>query len=216
MTRIRGRCGVAAIALVASIGIAVPARAGMLDDLRDWMVEKLLRAVPKASAESKALQADLERYRAEARTMEPKKAAEGWLALYDRARKLGYDANLLWDVESRGPLGVGALLAALPAPEAWPALREGAKARAQKAPNETGALGLRLVTELLTADRKAAAATLAQIEARAKSANNEDLAAAVAHLRAEIARLYGTREEIAATFVASLDGHGAQQYSDVD
>jgi tetratricopeptide (TPR) repeat protein len=216
MKRIPGRSCFAVLALAIGVVIAGPAHAGFLDDVKGWLLDRVIGSV-KASPEAKALHADLERYRAESRTMEPRKAADAWLALYDRAKKLGGDSGMLWDAEAQAPFGLGSMLGALPAPEAWPLLRDAAKARAQKAPEDAGALALRLVTELLTADRGASAATLAQIDALAKrSKNGDQLLSGVAHLRAELAQLYGTPEEIAATFVAALDGHGAQQYGDVE
>lgn len=210
---------VLAVAVGIGVGLAALSRTAALDNLWVWVVEQMTTAaMPKASPEAKALQADIEAYRAQSRTMEPKQAAEAWLALYDRAKKLGQQETfMLLDAESERPLGPGSMFAALPAPQAWPILREAAKARAEKVPGEANALALRLAMELLVADRAAASSTLAQIEAVAKSApNGEELRAGVAGLRSELAQLYGTREEIAATFVASLSGQGSQQYMDVE
>src|SRR5262244_3862776 len=98
------------------IGIAGPAHAGLVDDAKDRVTEVMMASV-KASPEAKALQADIERYRVESRTMPPRKAADAWLALYDRTKKLGRAGAALWDAESRAPFGMGTMLAALPAPE---------------------------------------------------------------------------------------------------
>lgn len=216
MTTTRGRSGIAVLAFTIGIGVAAPAHAGLWDDLMGWLADRVLRSV-KVSPGAKKLQADIERYRAESGTMAPKKAADEWLALYDRTMKAGGESAMLWDAEAQGPLGVGSVLAALPGPDAWPLLREAAKARAQKAPKDAGALALRLVTELLAADRAAAAATLEQIEALAKgSPQGDELRYGVAQMRAEMARLYGTREEIAATFMAELRSQGGQQHADIE
>jgi tetratricopeptide (TPR) repeat protein len=214
--KIPSRSCLAVLALAIGVGIAGPVHAGFVDDVKGWLLDRLLASVT-ASPEARALQADIERYRVESRTMEPRKAADAWLALYDRMRKLGAEGYTLWDAQAQANFGMGSMLAALPAPEAWPLLRDAAKTRAQKAPNDAGAPALRLVTELLTADRAAAAATLAQIEGLAKrSKDGDSLRAGVAHVRAEMAQLYGTPEEIAATFVATLDSHAGQQYGDLD
>ena len=42
----------------------------------------------EASPETKELQEDLQRFRAESSAMEPKKAVDEWLGLLDRARKV--------------------------------------------------------------------------------------------------------------------------------
>jgi len=216
MSKVTGRSWIAALALVIGVGFAVPAQAGFFDDLLVWVAEKFMSAA-KASPEARAFQADLMRYRVEVKAMPPQKAVEGWLALYDRALKLGGDAHMLSDAETEGPLGVGAMFGALPAPEAWPALREAAKARAEKAPADSAALGLRFATELLVADHAAAKATLKEIEALGKRPGAEDWRLRmVAEARAEMAELYGTREEIAASFAALLDASAKEPGTDVE
>lgn len=216
MARASGRSCFAILVVTVALGVAAPAHAGVFDDLMRWVMEKMM-ASAKASPQAKALMADIERYRAESGAMEPGKAVDAWLALYDRARKLDGDGYLLWDAAVEGPLGAGSMLASLPPPAAWPALREAAKARVQKKPKDIDALGLRLVTELLAADRAAAAVTLAEIEGHAKTREAADpLRASAAVVRAEIALLYGSKEEIAATFVASLNGYTREMQSEVE
>jgi hypothetical protein len=204
MSKVIGGSWIAALAVVIGVGLSAPAQAGRFDDLLMWVAEKFMSTV-KVSPEARAFQADLQRYRVEVKSMPPQKAVEGWLALYDRARKLGGAAHMLADAETDGPLGVGALFGALLAPEAWPALLEAAKARAEKAPADSAALGLHFAMELLVADPAAAKATLNEIEALAKRPGAEDWRLRiVADARAQMAELYGTREEIAASFVALL------------
>ena len=170
------------------------------------------------SPQAVKLMADIQGYRAASADMDPKKAADEWLALHDRVRELGSERGFVWDPGTTSPLGIESVFAALPGPRAWPAMREAANARVQKSPEDSGALGLRYVTEQLTGDRKAAAATLDAIERLPKSAGRdpEALSAQVAYVRSEAARLYGSREEIAASFVASLDARGKDAYDDVE
>ena len=166
----------------------------------------------EASPETKALQADLQRYRAESVGMEPKKAVDEWLTLLDRARKL-QDSGVAWDRETGEPFGVASVFAAVPGPAAWPVLRVAASARAKAAPDEAGALTLRYVAEVLAGDRKVAAATLGELD---KARGGEGFREELADLRAEAARLYGTPEEIAATFMATLRSTPASEYQDAE
>src|SRR5258708_8033129 len=100
--------------------------------------------------------------------MEARQAALAWLNLYDRAEKLG---RINWqgefrefDLDTANAVGMQSVFAALPPPAAWPELRKLAGARAERAPQESRPLSLRLLAELLTADLRAGAVTLAQIE----------------------------------------------------
>jgi len=157
------------------------------------------------------LLADIRRFRAEAAAMEPRKAAEAWLALFDRAVDMG-PVNLesdfrAFDVEARNMVGVQSVLAALPGPEAWPMLREAAAARAKRAPGHR-TLALRLVAEFLTGDRAASAATLSALDSEAgrlPPQEREVMRMQLAYLRAERAKLYGSRDEVAAAFVTSVE-----------
>ena len=68
--------------LVIGVGAAAYAvYAGWFETLPLWVAELVMRSV-KASPEANALLADVERYRAQARTMEPKAAADGFVSMY--------------------------------------------------------------------------------------------------------------------------------------
>ena len=201
------------LVLVLVVGHA-PAFAELLD--ADELLRRLEKNVPGAqlqvASKPAELLADIRRFRAESPAMEPRKAAEAWLALFDRAVAMGPlgmesgDFRAL-DVETRNMVGVQSVLAALPAPEAWPMLREAAAARAKRAPDQR-ALTLRLVTEFLTGERAASAATLSALESEAgrlPPQEREAMRMQLAFLRAERAKLYGSREEVAAAFVSSVE-----------
>ena len=166
----------------------------------------------EASPETKALQADLQRFRAESGGMEPKRAVDEWLGLLDRARKLE-DAGMAWDRVTGEPFGVASVFAAVPGPAVWPVLREAASARAKAAPDDGGALTLRYVAEVLAGDRKVAAETLGELD---KAKGGDGFREELMDLRAEAARLYGTPEEIAATFMATLRSTPAGEYQDAE
>jgi len=219
---LRGFLVAIVLAAVGALAIAgVPAVAELIgadEVLR--RLEKSIKGEQLASPSNAAgLLADIQRFRAESSAMEAGKAAERWLALYDRAASLGsvtFDGDLrVFDAEISNVVGVQSLLASLPQPASWPALREGANARAGQAPADTRALALRFVTEMLAADHAAAAATLAEIEraaAKLPPKEREALRSHAAYARAETARLYGSPEEVAATFAASLDARSKREY----
>jgi len=177
------------------------------DQFARWVAQKIYSQVAgtQSTPESRQLLADIRRFRTESAGMEPKKAAEAWMDLYTRARAMQFGKVEEWDVDTMDKLGMASVLAALPGPQAWPALREAAEQRAKTVSTDAGALAVRYVAEQLMGDHKSAAATLAEIERNADSVKDPVYAKAnAAYLRAEAARLYGTREEIAAAFVASL------------
>lgn len=192
---------------------ALPASADLLG------AEELLRRIESGAkpanaqpaSPAAALLADVQRFRAGSDRLDAKQAARTWLELYDRAERLG---SAQWQGDARsfdkdigGGVNVQSVLASLPAPAAWPALREAATARAKMSP-QARALALQLLAELLTGDRRAAAASLQEIEHLAEKLppqEREHLREKAAAVRSEVARLYGTPQEIASNFVASLD-----------
>jgi tetratricopeptide (TPR) repeat protein len=146
-------------------------------------------------------------------------AAAEWLALWDRAlatdaRRASseYDA---YDSTTRAPVGPLSLLAALPAPEAWPLIRAQGTARAAKAPDNASMLGLMLLTEVLTRDVAAARQSLATFERLAASSGpglREVKLMAVNDAQALMYKLYGSRAQIADGFRATVDAHAKQAY----
>jgi tetratricopeptide (TPR) repeat protein len=203
---------------------AVPALAELLG--ADEVLRRLEKTIQgeqlKSPSKPAELLADIQRFRAELGAIDARKAADAWLRLYDRVASLGqvrFEGDYrTYDAETSNVVGLQSVLTALPSPDSWPALREGASSRARQAPGDSRALALRLVAELLAGDRGANAATLAEIErAAAKSPpkEREAMRAQVAYMRAEIARLYGSPEDIAKTFVASLDAQSRRAFQEV-
>jgi tetratricopeptide (TPR) repeat protein len=212
---------VAGLAMVSGTGPAFADLLGAEEVLR--RLEKRAEGVQVEKPSGAAgLLADIKRFRTELGFLDGARAAARWLELYDRAAALGPtkpDTDLrLFDPEISNFVGVQSVLASLPSPQAWPALREGARARASQTPADARMLALRLITELLTADRSVATATLAEIERAAEKLppkESEALRGQIAYTRAEIARLYGSPEEVAMTFAASLNAGSLQAYGEV-
>lgn len=166
-----------------------------------------------------ALIKDVEAFRARSARLSPSGAAAEWLALWDRAAAM--DARrarseyAAYDSGTRAPVGPRSLLAALPAPEAWPLIRAQATARAAKTPDDVPALGLKLLTEVLTRDAAAARQTLASFERLAASAGpaeSEFKLLAVSDTRALMYKLYGSRAQIADSFRATVEAHARQAF----
>lgn len=177
----------------------------------------LARTNPQAATDSAAapapaaeLLSDLLGFRAGMAMMPPEQAAETWLRLFDRAIELGPMADNYdhLDPHLRAPVGPASVLASLPPPRAWPALRIKTKQRAQQRADDPKAIGLRLLSELLLRDRKAAEATLAQLEQlyQGKRRSERDMGrAAIGELRSTVLDLYGSEKEIAAGFTLRME-----------
>jgi tetratricopeptide (TPR) repeat protein len=188
-----------------------------------YTAQRFLNPPPVAAPQDAArLLADVQRFRADMGTMEPAKAADDWLALYDRAAGLGvvqFDGTQpVFDREVTEAVGVKSVLASLPGPGSWPVLRERAVARASAAPADSRAIALRLLADMLGGDAPAARASLAAVEARAQSLSGPERdasLAAVGYLRATLARLYGSPAEVADSFAGSLAAQAKRPYGQV-
>jgi tetratricopeptide (TPR) repeat protein len=189
-------------------------------------IDSVLARIGKSSVGEKkgvspaaALMRDVEAFRSRAPQLAAPVAAAQWLELWDRSLTMDaqraareYDA---YDALTQSPVGARSLLAALPPPEAWPSLRTQAAARAKKKPEDVSALGLRLLTELLVRDAAAAQQSLAAFERLAGSRGSgerELKLLAVNDARALVYKLYGTREQIAEGFLATVDVRARQPY----
>lgn len=165
------------------------------------------------------LMRDIAAFRSRVPQLAAPAAAAQWLELWDRSLAMDaqraareYDA---FDLVTQSAVGARSLLAALPAPEAWPLLRSQATARAKKKPDDVSAVGLRLLTELLARDAAAAQQSLATFERLAGSSasgERELKLLAINDARALVYKLYGTREQIAEGFVATVDVRARQPY----
>jgi tetratricopeptide (TPR) repeat protein len=154
----------------------------------------------KHREESAALLAELRRFRAEAATLSSDVAAQRWFELYDRAVKIGDRGygDSTYDFAAGGDLGPDSLLASLPPPAAWPALRAEATRRAGADSRDRAVLGMRFLGEVLTRDRAAAERTVSALEEIAIESANTMSA------RSLLARLYGNAAERVALFERSL------------
>jgi tetratricopeptide (TPR) repeat protein len=174
---------------------------------------------PPGSSETAKLLADIVAYRGKSASLPPETAATQWLALWDRARALGpartsSDYSAL-DPDTRRPVGLTSVLASLPQPAAWPALRRQALSRAKQKPDDPGSLGLQLITELLAGDKAAVFQSLAAFERSLNAsapAERERRRAGIDRTRALAYKLYGSREQIAEAFLASTDFSASSRY----
>jgi tetratricopeptide (TPR) repeat protein len=224
MARCQGKSRIAVILAVFALAVAIPVLGVLLG--ADEVLRRLQMGVASPQVppppDAAQLLVDIQRFRGEADTLDAAKAAADWLALYDRAAALGHlriegDVNL-FDLETTNVVGLQSVLAALPGPASWPALREGAGARAKQAPEDARPLALRLVAELLTGEPGAAAKSLDEYEgllAKAPPKEGDALRAQAAYFRAEMARLHGSAEEIAESFAASLDAAATREFGEV-
>jgi hypothetical protein len=98
------------------------------------------------------LLADIRQFRTKSATLDPHEAALEWLRLLDRAVRLGprkyHDGLASFDPDLRKPVSVQSVIAALPPPSAWPALRDQARLRS----SQPGAADHRALVPLLVAD----------------------------------------------------------------
>ena len=169
---------------------------------------------------------DIVEFRAQTATLDAKRAATTWFDLYDRAKALSLaqwtQDYRLYDPDIHRGVTTASVLYSLPPPAAWPAMREVAQARAARAPKDSAAIAARLMTELLLRDRVAAEISLKEIETLAASRAPEERPAMLDPVHAtrwELATLYGTPEEIAATFIdqhiANVAAGSSEQLLDV-
>jgi len=193
-------------------------------------VDAVLARVGKATTVQKAgesdaarLLADISDFRRRSSDLPPQKAAAAWLALWDRARLIDprrvasdYDA---YDISVRAAVGLRSVIAALPSPEAWPAVRKLAEARVAKKPDDASELGLRLISEALTRDTQAVRKSLDRFDRLLEAdrpAERDVKRASIDQARALVYRLYGSKEEIAEGFRASIDAQARNGYGFVD
>jgi tetratricopeptide (TPR) repeat protein len=209
---------------LAMIAFAGAPRAGLLgaDEILRRIETRPAAADKDALSVAAQLLADIQRYREQADALDSKQSAQAWLSLFDRASRIG---RLSWqgeyrefDRETNNVVGLQSVLASVPPPDAWPALLEAARGRAAAQNGNVEAHSVRLLAELLAGNRSAAEQTLnavAAIVARQAPQEREAKQAQVAHLRAEIARLYGSPAEVTTAFLVSLETQGKRPFGEV-
>jgi tetratricopeptide (TPR) repeat protein len=183
-------------------------------------VEKPDAAAQHAQSKHARLLADITAYRARARTLPPAAATSEWFALLDRAHEV---AGTEWagdyegfDLPTRSVAGVRAVVASLPPPAAWPALRAEANKRVTADPQNVELLATRLLTEALAGDAVAMQKSIADIEAAAADSDVDEKMRnlqMVSAARAAVADLYGSSDEVIAAFSASVKRAGDTPYA---
>jgi tetratricopeptide (TPR) repeat protein len=175
-------------------------------------------AAPAGKSDAGRLLQDITEFRATGTRMAPAQAATRWLWLWDRAsagdlRPTTYDA---FDTLLNEQVGPRSVLAALPAPEAWPEIRKYAEARVATTPNDPAAIGLKLIADVLMHDRAASLQSLQSFERVAKAgvpAERETRLMQIDATRSTVYRLYGNRDQIAEQFRATVDARSRRSYT---
>ena len=176
-------------------------------ELRDAksVLQQIESAVAQSAGKSISAQlfADIQQFRGQYRQLAPRVAAERWFELLDRARALpeameGDPSSI--DLEIGNTVGVGSVLASIPAPGAWPEMRTIAAARMKKAgPADLDALALQLLTDTLNNDGAALKTTLAKVEAATRELAPElrqHMIYSVLEARLSVASTYGTPDDV--------------------
>lgn len=173
-------------------------------------IKKREPANTPATSPASQLMAEIRRFRSMSDESDPD-AAAAWLALLDRALKTGLPQQspeaASFDPDLRRPVSVQSVVAALPGPSAWPALREQALQRAARSAGDYRQRGLALLAAVLLGDRAAADADLKAIDAAITSLSPEERTAAqmrVAAIRRTLTSLYGDPESMARAFLESV------------
>jgi len=189
-------------------------------------VDGVLKRIGKGATPAKTgtsepaqLLADIVAYRGKLSSQPAERAAAQWLALWDRARALdsarARSDYAAFDPETRNPVSLSSVLASLPQPSAWPVLRAQALARAKQKPGDPGSLGLQFITALLGDDKSAIFESLSAFE-RSVDASSPDEKERKRFIldraRSLVYKLYGSREQIAESFVASIDAQVQSRY----
>lgn len=208
--------------LMAGHGLVVAADLQAADAVLARTAKRPAVATTTVSQASQLLR-DMAEFRRTSAQLSPDKAATAWLALWDRVGAIdpvqaAADPEA-FDTETKVPVGLRSAIAVLPSPSAWPLIRQQATARALSKPDDVSALGLRLITEVLAGDTAAAGRSLAEFERLAvvgDPGERETKRATVNRTRALVYKLYGSREEIAAGFLANVEAQLRQSYGRVD
>jgi len=209
----------AALICVLGLGLAMAADLLPVDSVLT-RIRKGVTPVQTGESEPAKLLRDISEFRNRSASLAADRAAAEWLALWDRASALDpsrvtSDPTAL-DTETRAPIGLRSVIAALPQPSVWPVLRQRAVARVKQKPDDLPSRGLQFIAEILTGDKTAGFQSLAEFERAAKSASPDERELkqfAVNRARAIVYKLYGSREQIAESFAAGVDAQARQRYS---
>ena len=179
------------------------------DDLLDahTVLSEVKQVTPTAAPTSEAgqLVADISRFRTASTTLSPKESTAAWFGLLDRALNLGPQSYLtsVYDTDLKVPVGVQSVIGALPAPAAWPALREQAHQRTIQSGADYRTLSVELLAAVLLGDRAATDVDLKAIDTALATVAPETRAALQSNLtriRNTLTKLYGNPSEIARAF----------------
>ncbi len=185
----------------------------------------LIRVSPQApgsrseTSEAARLLRDIESFRARTARDAPERASADWLALWDRALEIEPGSAAAdyaaFDIGTNQPVGLRSVIAALPSPAAWPALRRAAQDRAVRKPDDLQALDLKLVTDALVGDVAAMRNSLAAFDRIVGGMGPEvrDFKRAqINATRSMVFKLHGSREEIADAFRADVEAQSRLSY----
>ena len=175
-------------------------------------IDKTIKPDQKATSEPAKLLLVIIEFRKVSATMPADRAVRDWLTLWDRAQQLTTKKDITdyaaFDNEIYSSIGLRSVVASLPPPASWLALRKQAIERAKQAPADVSSLVLQFITELLLNDKPAIWKSLPSFERLANSSapNERNIQQfTVDRMRTLLYTLFGTREQIADSFSASVD-----------
>lgn len=173
-------------------------------------------------ADAVRLLRDIEAFRRGSAQRSPEQAAADWLGLWDRAQALppksAQQNAEAYDAELQEPVGLRSVVAALPAPAGWTAIRRQAEARARAKPDDLSGIGLRLLTQALAGDAQAMRLSLADAERLARAGNpaQRDIKILqIDRLRRLVYQIHGKRSEIAEAFRSDVEAQMRQPMGSV-
>ena len=160
------------------------------------------------------LVADIKDFRRSAEQLGPDKAALVWFQLLDRITTIAGPLRMdpgSFDSEVPTSLGVRSLVAALPPPSAWPAMRSEAARRAGRTHQDYRTASVQLLAATLLGDRTAVESHLRAIDSDILAlppAARQIPQRQVAGIRSTLVKLYGTPTQVADSFLEDV-GRGA-------
>ena len=182
-------------------------------------IGKGLAPTPTGLSEPAKLLNDINAFRSRSASLAVDRAAADWLILWDRAQSLDSESlaadYAAFDVETGTPVGLRSVIAALPAPPVWPTIRQQVVARSQLKPDDVPTLGVRFILELLTGDKTAFLGTLTHFDRAitlTSPGERELKRTALNNTRAMVYKLYGSRVQIADSFMSSVDAQAKLGY----
>jgi len=156
------------------------------------------------------LVADIQDFRRSAQQLAPEKAASVWFQLLDRTTAIAGPMRAdpgSFDLEVPTAVGVRSLVAALPPPSAWAAMRSEAVRRARRTHQDYHTASVELLAATLLGDRTAVDSYLQTIDSDILAlppAARQMPQRQLAGIRSTLVKLYGTPTQVADDFLEGV------------